>query len=97
MLVDAEITDEKQFAFNGGLEHAKIDGGAGPEFGDIEFREAIVEAAEPGQLGVDGEARVFVDPAVVFVKTESGRVKRARGEIAADVFVRDDVQFGVRF
>ena len=57
----------------------------------------MTETAEPGQLGIDGEARVFVDSAVVFVETESGRVEGSRGEIAANVFVSDAIEFGVRF
>ena len=40
---------------------------------------------------------MLVDAAVVFVKTESGGVKWASGEITADVFVGDEIQFGVRF
>ncbi|HSV62521.1 MAG TPA: hypothetical protein VLH83_04185, partial [Chthoniobacterales bacterium] len=97
VLVDPEVANEKEFAFHGGLEEAQIDGGARPEFSEIEFRQAIVEAAQTRQLGVNGETGVFVNAAVVFVKTESGGLERARGEIAADVFVRDVVQFGVGF
>jgi hypothetical protein len=51
---------------------------------------------EPGDLGIDGEAGVLVNAAVVFVETQGRGAERARGEITADVFIRDNVQFGVR-
>ena len=96
-LVDRQVLHEKQLFSDRGLEEAQIDGGARAELGEIEFLQAIVEATQAGQLGVDGEASVLVDPAIVFVETESGRLERAGGEITANVFVRDDVQLGVGF
>jgi hypothetical protein len=97
VVVDRDVVNEEKLLLDRSLEQAEIDGGARPEPGDIEFTQAIVEAAKAGDLGIDGEAGVLVDPAVVFVEPEGGGLKRARGEITADVFFRDAVEFGVGF
>jgi hypothetical protein len=91
VIVDREVVNEEDLLPDRGLEQAEIDGGARSELGDIEFGQAIVEAAEARNLGIDGETGVFVDPAVVFVEPERGRLERAGGEITADVFFRDAV------
>jgi hypothetical protein len=52
---------------------------------------------EAGQLGIDGQAGVFIDAAVEFVKTEGGRFQGASGEIAANVFLGNDVELGIGF
>src|SRR5207248_3281424 len=97
VVVDPEVLDEKEFLFYGDLKETKVDDSARPELGRIEFCQAIVEPFKPGDLGVDGEASVFVDAAIVFVKAEGRRLKRTRSEITADVFLGDAVQLGVRF
>ena len=96
-VVDREVVDEEELLPDRGLEETEIDDGARAELGEIEFGQSIVEAAQAGNLGVDGEAGVFVDAAVVFVEAERGRLERARGKVATDVFFRDDVELGVRF
>jgi hypothetical protein len=71
--------NEEELLLDRGLEEAEIDGRARPELGDIEFGQAIVEAPEAGSLGIDGEASVLIDPAVVFMEPERGCLERARG------------------
>lgn len=77
------------------MQEAEVDPRARAQLLEIEFLEAIVEAMQAGQLGVDGEPGVFINAAIVFVETESGRFQRPGGEITANVFLRDDVEFGV--
>jgi hypothetical protein len=97
VVVDSEILDEEEFLFDRGLEEAQIDYGAWAEPGRLEFREAIVETAEPGEFRIDGETSVFVDAAIVFVEPKGGGLERAGGEITANVFFGDAIEFGVRF
>ena len=80
-----------------GLEKPEIDGGARAELGQVELRQAFIEALEPRELRVDGEPRVFVDAAIVFVKPERRGVERMRGEVTANVFLRNRIELGVRF
>jgi hypothetical protein len=97
VVVDRQVVDEEEFFFDGSLEKTEVDRGARAELGDVEFREALLEPVEPGELCVDGEAGVLVNAAIVFVKPESGGLERAGGQIAADVFVRDEIELGVGF
>jgi hypothetical protein len=97
VVVDREVLDEEELLLDGGLEEAEIDHGARTELGGIEFREAILETAEAGEFGVDGETGVFVDAAIVFMEPEGSGLERAGGEITANVFFGDVVEFGVGF
>ena len=79
------------------MQKTEIDAGARAEFLELEFLEPIIEPSQASELGIDGEPRVLVDAAIVFVETEGSRLKWAGREITADVFIRDDVELRVRF
>ena len=49
------------------------------QFGWIKLRQPIIESPEPGQFGVEREAAVIVDFAIVLVKTESGSLEGVSG------------------
>jgi hypothetical protein len=97
VVVDGEVLEQEKLFLDRGLDEPEIDGGASPEFCDIELCHAIVETAEPRDLGVDGEPGVFVDPAVVFVEAEGSGEKGPGGQVSADIFIRDGVELGIGF
>jgi hypothetical protein len=96
-LVDRQVLHEEELLPDRRLQEAEADPRARAEFLEIEFLQAIVEAMEAGQLGIDGEPGVFVNAPIVFVKAEGGRFQGAGGEITADVFLRDDIELGIGF
>ena len=97
MLVDGQVLHEKKLLLDRGLEEPEIDCGARPEFGQVEFFQPIIESSQARQLRIDRQPRVFADPAVVFMKTQGGGVQRPGREVAANEFIRDDVELCVRF
>jgi hypothetical protein len=56
------------------LQETEIDRRARAEFGEVEFAQPIVETFEPRQFRIDREPCVLADPAIVFMKPESGGV-----------------------
>src|SRR5207247_10137270 len=53
----------------------------------IQLDHSIVEPPQPGELGIEGQAAVVSDFAVIFVKPKSGALQRMGGEIGFDVFL----------
>jgi hypothetical protein len=97
VLVDRQIVCEEKLLLDRGLQETEIDRRARAEFGEVEFVQPIVEPLEPGHFRIDREPRVLADPAIVFMKAESGGLQRPGREITPNKFIRDAVQFGVRF
>src|SRR5207248_11676061 len=69
----------KQLALHRCLQNSEVEGLPRTQFGWIKLRQPIIESSEPGEFGVEREAAVIADFAIVLVKTESGSLKRVSG------------------
>ena len=65
------------------------------QFLRIELGQPIIESPKPGELGVEREAAVIADFAIVLVQTESSSLERVRDEIRLHVFLGYRFVFGV--
>ena len=65
------------------------------QFRRIKLGQSIVESAEPGEFGIEREATIVGDLAVVLVETENGSLERMRGQIRLHVFLSYAFEFGV--
>ena len=61
----------------------------------IELGQAIVESSQPGKLGVECEAAVVADLAVVLMQAESGSPERMSGQVGLHVFLGHRVVLSV--
>ena len=92
---DRHILHFKEVLLHRGLQNSQVDGLAWTQFGWIELGQAIVKPPEPGKLGIKRQTAVIADFAVVFVKTESGSLKRMGCEIRFNVFLGYRFVFGI--
>src|SRR6266576_4303504 len=85
----------KQLTLHRHLQNSEVDGLPRTQFGWLKFRQPIIESPEPGEFGVEREAAVIADFAIVLVKTESGSLERVSGQICLHVFLSYPFVFGV--
>ena len=65
------------------------------QFRWIKLGQPIIESPEPGEFGIEREATIIADLAIVLVKTESGSLERVSGQIRLHVFLGYPFEFGV--
>ena len=65
------------------------------QFRWIKLGQPVIESPKPGELGVEREAAVIADFAIVLVQTESSSLERVRDEIRLHVFLGYRFVFGV--
>src|SRR4029077_6854658 len=92
---DRHVLHFKQFSLHRCLQNPEVDGLPQTQFRWIKLGQPIIESPEPGEFGVEREATIIADPAVVLVKTESGSVERMSGQIRLYVFLSYRFEFGV--
>ena len=65
------------------------------QFRWIKLGQPIIESPEPGEFGIEREAAIIADLAIVLVKTKSGSLERVSGQIRLHVFLGYPFVFGV--
>ena len=65
------------------------------QFRWIKLGQPIIESSESGKFGIEREATIIADLAIVLVKTEGGSVERVSGQIRLHVFLSYPFEFGV--
>ena len=92
---DRHVLHFKQFSLHRCLQNPEVDGLPRTQFRWIKLGQPIIESPEPGEFGVEREAAIIADFAIVLVKTESGSVERVSGQIRFHVFLGYRFVFGV--
>src|SRR5260370_34858856 len=77
----------KEIVLHGVWRNGKMDGLQKIKLARIELGQSIVEPPQPGELGIESQAAVIGDFAVIFMKPKSGALQRMGGEIGFDVFL----------
>src|SRR5512132_2906357 len=85
----------KQLPLHSCLQNSEVDGLPLTQFGWIKLGQSILESPEPGEFGVEREATIIADFAIVLVKTESGSLERVSGQIRLHVFLSHPFVFRV--
>ena len=77
------------------LQQVQVDRLPRTQFRWIKLGQSIVESPEPGEFGIEREATIIANLAVVLVETENGSLERVSGQIRLHVFLSYRFEFGV--